>query len=50
MDDDIIDITDYLERLANDRRSPKHKQKYMTHTVTQGDTAPHLKLVLHTWL
>ena len=35
MNDDIIDITDYLERLANDRRSPKHKQKYMTPTVTQ---------------
>ena len=36
MDDDIIDITDYLERLANDRRSPQHKQKYMIPTVTQG--------------
>ena len=35
-DDDIIDITDYLERPANDRRSPQHKQKYMTPTVTQG--------------
>ena len=35
-DDDIIDITDYSERLANDRRSPWHKQKYMTSTVTQG--------------
>ena len=36
MNDDIIDITDYSERLANDRRSPKHKQKIMTPTVTQG--------------
>ena len=36
MDNDIIAITDYLERLANDRRSPQHKQKYMTPTVTQG--------------
>ena len=36
MDDDIIDITDLSERLANDRRSPQHKQKYMTPTVMQG--------------
>ena len=36
MDNDIIDITDYWDRPANDRRSPQHKQKYMTHTVTQG--------------
>ena len=36
MDDDIIDITDYSERLVNDRRSPQHRQKYVTHTVTQG--------------
>ena len=35
MDDDIIDITDYSEGPANDRRSPQHKQKYMTHTGTQ---------------
>ena len=35
-DDDIIDITDFSERLANDRRSPLHKQKFMTPTVTQG--------------
>ena len=33
-DNDIIDITEYLERPANDRRSPQHKQKYMTPTVT----------------
>ena len=32
-DDDIIDITDFL---TNDRRSPQHKQKFMTPTVTQG--------------
>ena len=36
MDDDIIDITDFSESLANDKRSPKHKQKYMTPTVMQG--------------
>ena len=35
-DNDIIDITDFLERLANGRRSPQHKQKFMTPTVTQG--------------
>ena len=26
MDNDIIDITDYSERPANDRRSPQYKQ------------------------
>ena len=31
-----LDITDYLERPANDKRSLQHKQKYITHTVTQG--------------
>ena len=36
MDDDIIHITDYSERPDNDKRSPQHKQKYMTPTVTQG--------------
>ena len=36
MDDDIIDIIDFSARPANDRRSPQHKQKYMTPTVTQG--------------
>ena len=36
MDDDIIDIIDYSERPTNDRRSPQHKQKFMTPTVTQG--------------
>ena len=35
-DDDIIDITDFLERPANDRRSPQHKQNFMTPTATQG--------------
>ena len=35
-DDDIIDITDFLERLANDKKSPQHRQKFMTPTVTQG--------------
>ena len=35
-DNNVIDITDYLERLANDRRSPQHKQKHTTHTMTQG--------------
>ena len=34
-DNDVIDITDYSERLANDRRSPQHKQKHTTHTMTQ---------------
>ena len=36
MDDEIIDITDYAERPSNDKRSPWHVQKYVTHTVTQG--------------
>ena len=35
-DDDIIDITDFSERPTNDRRSPQHKQKFMTPTTTQG--------------
>ena len=39
-DDNIIDITDFLERLANDRRSPQHKQKCMTPTETQGHCPP----------
>ena len=34
-DDNVRDITDYSERLANDRRSPQHKQKHTTHTMTQ---------------
>ena len=36
MDNEIIDITNYSERPSNDKRSPQHKQKYVTHTVTQG--------------
>ena len=36
MDDDIIDVTDYSERPANDKSSPRPKQTAMTHTVTQG--------------
>ena len=35
-DDEIIDITDYAERPSNDKRSPWHVQKYVTHTLTQG--------------
>ena len=35
MDDNIIDITHYSERPSNDKRSPQHKQKYVTHMVTQ---------------
>ena len=34
-DDEIIDITVYAERPSNDKRSPRHLQKYVTHTVTQ---------------
>ena len=36
MDDDIIDVTDYSERAANDKRSPRPKQTTMTHIATQG--------------
>ena len=36
MDDDIIDITNYSERLSNDNRSPRPKQTDMTHATTQG--------------
>ena len=35
-DDDIIDITDFSEKPANDKRSPRHKQNFMTHIATQG--------------
>ena len=35
-DNDIIDITDFSEKPANDRRSPQHKQNIITHTATQG--------------
>ena len=36
MDDDIIDVTNYSERPANDKRSPQPKQAVATHTMTQG--------------
>ena len=35
-DDDIIDITDFSERQANDKRSPGPKQADMANTKTQG--------------
>ena len=35
-DDDTIDITDLLERPANNKRSPQHKQNFMNHSATQG--------------
>ena len=44
-DDDIIDVTDYSERPANDR-SPWLKQTSTTCTVHK-DTAPHLKTAPH---
>ena len=34
--DDIIDITNFSERLDNDKRSPQPKHNFMTHTATQG--------------
>ena len=36
MDNDIIDVTDYSERTANDKRSPRTKQTDTTHVTTQG--------------
>ena len=36
MDNDIIDITDYSERPANDKRSPRPKQTHTAHRTTQG--------------
>ena len=36
MDNEIIDITDYADRLSNDKRSPHHVHKSVKHTVTQG--------------
>ena len=36
MDNDIIDVTDYSERPANDNRSPRPKQTATSHTMTQG--------------
>ena len=35
-DDYIIDITDFSERPANDKRSPWPKHDFMTQTMTQG--------------
>ena len=34
-DDDIIDVTDFSERPANDKRSPRPKQADTTNTKTQ---------------
>ena len=36
MDDGIIDVSDYSERPANDKRSPRPKQTVMAHAMTQG--------------
>ena len=36
MDDDIIDVTDYSERPANEKWSPRPKQTDTTHMTTQG--------------
>ena len=36
MDDDIIDIMDYSEKPANDKRSPRTMQTDTTHATTQG--------------
>ena len=36
MDNDMLDITDYSERPANDKRSPRPKQTDLTHMTTQG--------------
>ena len=35
-DDDIIDVTDFSKRPANDKRSPRPMQAFMTNTKTQG--------------
>ena len=40
-DDDILDITDYSERPANDKRSPRPKQTNTTHATTQGHCPTH---------
>ena len=47
-DDDMIDVSDFFERLSNDKRSPRPKQTTMTHLTTQGH-CPHLKTVPHTY-
>ena len=36
MNNDIIDNTDYSERLSNDKRSPRPKKMDTTHVTTQG--------------
>ena len=36
MDNDVIDVTDYSKRPANDKRSPTPKQADTTNTKTQG--------------
>ena len=36
MDNDITDVTNYSERPANGKRSPRPKQTVMTHTMTKG--------------
>ena len=36
MDNDITDVTDYLERPTNDKRSPRPKQTDMIYMTTQG--------------
>ena len=46
-DDDIIDITDFSERPANDKRSPQPKHNFMTHTMTQGHCPTHVKTAPH---
>ena len=35
-DNENIDITNYSERPSNDKRSPRHVQKSVKHTMTQG--------------
>ena len=36
MDNEIIDVSDYSKRPANEKRSPRPKQADMTNTKTQG--------------
>ena len=36
MDDNVMDVADYSERPANDKRSPRPKHTDMTHATTQG--------------
>ena len=39
-DNDIIDITDFLERPANDKRSPSPKCDFTTHTTQRHCPTP----------